>query len=193
MMSKTEIEPRSIPLSTMGILRKLRSFMRRTASPMVASGDSVSTAGCIQSLMGDSRSTSSPSTFVKRSRYHAKKRSRLTTLHLPEEDTGSSSRCRLILQLFDDLLYLCTQFRIVVAFAGELIIEARFEPIGENSQWLFEFSLLAPCAFLHSAKMFAQANYNSNPTVPAKHKRVNMWLKEWAWLNYEKIKKAFIT
>jgi hypothetical protein len=41
------------------------------------------------------------------------------------------------------------------------------EPIGENSQWLFEFSLLGRLAhFSLKRKMFAQAQNNSSPFTP---------------------------
>jgi len=38
---------------------------------------------------------------------------------------------------------------------------------GENSRWLFEFSLLGRLAHFYAAKMFAQAQNNSNPTLSA--------------------------
>src|SRR4030095_15081733 len=68
MMSNTEIDPTSSPFFTRGIFRKLFSFIRRTASPIVASGESVSTFACIHSEIGESRLTFSPRTLVSRSR-----------------------------------------------------------------------------------------------------------------------------
>jgi len=50
-MSKTEIDPTSSPCFTNGTLRNPFSFIRRTASPIVAFDESVSTIGDAVRLM----------------------------------------------------------------------------------------------------------------------------------------------